>query len=42
VLVGISEGAPMSALFAATYPERVSHLVLGAGLRDTLTRVIFH
>jgi len=31
VLVGISEGAPMSALFAATYPERVSHLVLWSG-----------
>src|ERR1700743_1718513 len=25
---GISEGGPMSALFAATYPERVSSLVL--------------
>jgi class 3 adenylate cyclase/dienelactone hydrolase len=30
-LVGISEGAGMSALFAATYPERVSSLVLWAG-----------
>ena len=33
-LVGISEGASMSALFAATYPDRVSSLVLweaGAG-----------
>jgi len=27
-LFGISEGGPMSVLFAATYPERVSHLVL--------------
>ena len=27
-LVGISEGASMSALFAATYPDRVSSLVL--------------
>jgi pimeloyl-ACP methyl ester carboxylesterase len=27
-LVGISEGGPMSALFAASYPERVSALVL--------------
>jgi pimeloyl-ACP methyl ester carboxylesterase len=29
-LVGISEGGPMSLLFAATYPERVSSLVLWA------------
>jgi len=28
VLLGFSEGAAMSALFAATYPERVSHLVV--------------
>src|SRR3954462_7665981 len=27
-LFGISEGGPMSILLAATYPERVSHLVL--------------
>jgi pimeloyl-ACP methyl ester carboxylesterase len=27
-IVGFSEGGPMSILFAATYPERVSHLVL--------------
>jgi class 3 adenylate cyclase len=31
VLVGFSEGCPMSTLFAATYPERVSHLVLIGG-----------
>jgi len=31
VLVGFSEGSPMSLLFAATYPERVSHLVLVGG-----------
>jgi class 3 adenylate cyclase/pimeloyl-ACP methyl ester carboxylesterase len=40
VLMGISEGAPMSLLFAATYPERVSGLVLygslAAGLLDPL------
>jgi DNA-binding SARP family transcriptional activator/pimeloyl-ACP methyl ester carboxylesterase len=30
-LFGYSEGAPMSILFAATYPERVSSLILGAG-----------
>src|ERR1700744_4760803 len=28
VLVGFSEGGCMSTLFAATYPERVSHLIL--------------
>jgi class 3 adenylate cyclase/pimeloyl-ACP methyl ester carboxylesterase len=31
VLLGFSEGSPMSVLFAATYPERVSHLVLVGG-----------
>ena len=30
-LFGFSEGCPMSILFAATYPERVSHLVLFGG-----------
>jgi class 3 adenylate cyclase/pimeloyl-ACP methyl ester carboxylesterase len=30
-LLGFSEGSPMSVLFAATYPERVSHLVLIGG-----------
>jgi DNA-binding SARP family transcriptional activator/pimeloyl-ACP methyl ester carboxylesterase/class 3 adenylate cyclase len=30
VLFGYSEGAPMSILFAATYPERVSSLILGS------------
>jgi class 3 adenylate cyclase len=27
-LLGISEGGPMSLLFAATYPERISHLII--------------
>ncbi len=31
-IMGVSEGTPMSILFAATYPERVSALVLQAGL----------
>jgi DNA-binding SARP family transcriptional activator/pimeloyl-ACP methyl ester carboxylesterase len=30
VLFGYSEGAPMSILFAATHPERVSSLILGS------------
>ena len=32
-LVGFSEGAPMSVLFAATYPERTAALVLWGALR---------
>ena len=31
VLFGFSEGCPMSILFAATYPERVSHIILFGG-----------
>lgn len=31
ILLGVSEGCPMSVLFAATYPERVSHLILFGG-----------
>jgi class 3 adenylate cyclase/pimeloyl-ACP methyl ester carboxylesterase len=31
VLLGFSEGSPMIVLFAATYPERVSHLILVGG-----------
>jgi class 3 adenylate cyclase/pimeloyl-ACP methyl ester carboxylesterase len=31
VLLGNSEGVPISILFAATYPERVSHLILFGG-----------
>ncbi len=34
-LFGVSEGAPMSLLFAATYPERVQALVLFAGFART-------
>ncbi len=35
-VIGVSEGGPMSALFAATYPERASHLVLyGTQMRFT-------
>jgi pimeloyl-ACP methyl ester carboxylesterase len=32
ILIGNSEGAPMSILFAATYPERVDALVLYGGM----------
>jgi class 3 adenylate cyclase len=32
VLMGVSEGAPMSILFAATYPERTQALVLHGGM----------
>jgi class 3 adenylate cyclase len=32
VLMGVSEGAPMSVLFAATYPERTQALVLHGGM----------
>jgi class 3 adenylate cyclase/pimeloyl-ACP methyl ester carboxylesterase len=31
VLMGMSEGSPMSILFSATHPDRVSHLVLSGG-----------
>ena len=38
VLFGVSEGAPMSLLFAATYPERTQALVLcGAEVREEVT-----
>src|ERR1700712_4597647 len=30
-LLGVSEGCPMGVLFAATYPDRVSHLALFGG-----------
>src|SRR2546421_3108593 len=32
VLMGISEGAPMCVLFAATYPERTRALILHGGM----------
>lgn len=35
-LIGISEGAPMCALFAATYPERTSALVIYGGFARRL------
>jgi class 3 adenylate cyclase/pimeloyl-ACP methyl ester carboxylesterase len=31
VLLGCSEGAPINVMFAATYPERTSHLILFGG-----------
>jgi class 3 adenylate cyclase/pimeloyl-ACP methyl ester carboxylesterase len=31
-VLGCSEGAPISVLFAATYPERTSHLILFGGM----------
>jgi pimeloyl-ACP methyl ester carboxylesterase len=34
-LFGISEGGPMSVLFAATHPERVTHLVLHGAMGRT-------
>ena len=39
VLLGFSEGCPMSALFAATYPERVSHLILIGGFARAADRM---
>jgi len=38
VLMGFSEGCCMSALFAATYPERVSHLILVGGFSRAADR----
>ena len=35
ILLGFSEGSPMSVLFAATYPERVSHLILVGGYANS-------
>ncbi|MGQ0685968.1 adenylate/guanylate cyclase domain-containing protein [Bradyrhizobium sp.] len=39
VLMGFSEGCAMSALFAATYPERISHLILMSGFARSAARV---
>ena len=39
VLMGFSEGCPMSVLFAATYPERVSHLALFGGFARAADRM---
>ena len=35
-VLGVVEGAPMSALFAATYPDRTAALVLRSGFARTL------
>src|SRR5258707_4064689 len=40
VLLGASEGAPMSVLFAATYPERTRALVLYGGYANFTTLVL--
>src|SRR5271169_5959770 len=39
VLLGFSEGCPMSVLFAATYPDRVSHLILVGGFARAADRM---
>jgi class 3 adenylate cyclase len=39
VLLGFSEGCPMSVLFAATYPDRVSHLILIGGFARAADRM---
>jgi pimeloyl-ACP methyl ester carboxylesterase/class 3 adenylate cyclase len=39
VLLGFSEGCPMSVLFAATYPERVSRLILIGGFARSKDRI---
>jgi class 3 adenylate cyclase len=39
VLLGFSEGCPMSVLFAATYPDRVSHLILLGGFARAADRM---
>src|ERR1043165_6756713 len=38
-LIGFSEGCPMGILFAATYPERVSHLMLFGGFARAADRM---
>jgi class 3 adenylate cyclase len=35
-LLGCSEGAPISVMFAATYPERTSHLILFGGFARSI------
>src|ERR1700676_2649827 len=39
ILLGFSEGCAMSTLFAATYPQRVSHLVLIGGFARVADRM---
>src|SRR5437763_7084877 len=38
ILYGVSEGVPMSALFAATYPERTAALILYGGFASSARR----
>jgi len=39
VIFGFSEGCPMSILFAATYPDRASHLILVGGFSRAADRM---
>jgi len=39
VVFGFSEGCPMSILFAATYPDRASHLILVGGFSRAADRM---
>jgi pimeloyl-ACP methyl ester carboxylesterase len=41
VVVGFSEGSAMSALFAATYPERVAQLILFGGFAVAFCRMVW-
>lgn len=39
IIFGFSEGCPMSIMFAATYPDRVSHLILVGGFSRAADRM---